>query len=175
MNYKEALNILDSKSIDSLESITSKYRDLVKVTHPDQGGTTEEFITVRNAFKTILKFHKVKRVVKDKEGTQKEVNDNIPENIQNKLEEVVPHLDATLNILLMGQWLWITGITYPHKDKLKEFGFKFSNNKKSWYWHESAYKKRSGKTLSFNRIADLYGKEEIGTGKQKVLPGGLNS
>ena len=36
-----------------------------------------------------------------------------------------------LELEMCGSWLWVSGNTYDHADKLKELGLKFSSNKKN--------------------------------------------
>ena len=45
-----------------------------------------------------------------------------------------------IKIELIGSWLWLSGDTFKIKDKLKEIGFFYSNNKKAWFYNGAKYK-----------------------------------
>ncbi|HVX52008.1 MAG TPA: hypothetical protein VHB48_17750 [Chitinophagaceae bacterium] len=63
-------------------------------------------------------------------------------------------------IELVGNWIWVTGSTFPVKTKLKAAGLFFASKKVAWYYRAEAYKtKGSGKTLE--QIRRKYGSENI--------------
>ena len=41
---------------------------------------------------------------------------------------------------VIGFWLWVTGATFKHKERLKELGFRWSKNKKAWYFNNDKRK-----------------------------------
>ena len=69
----------------------------------------------------------------------------------------------------MGCFIWLDGNTYPYKDQLKEYGFKWSGQRKKWYWQNGEYRKRGNSKLSYSEIQDLYGSTEIKTEPMRKL------
>ena len=55
-NYYE---ILELKNFSSSEEIRSKYKDLIKINHPDKGGKQEDFERIKKAYE-FLKSEEVK-------------------------------------------------------------------------------------------------------------------
>lgn len=66
-----------------------------------------------------------------------------------------------INIEIVGCWIWIDGNTYGYKDALKEIGFKWAREKKKWYFHTEAFRKKRHKKLSMDDIRNFYGSTEI--------------
>jgi hypothetical protein len=169
MNYNEALKILESSGKSDLDQITKNYRQIIKVAHPDQGGTSAWFIAVRQAYQIILAQYQYVHTSFDGNGQTKQETVNIPEELQKKLSELLDNItDELLIIQIMGEWLWCTGNTYPNREKLKELNFKFSKNKLAWYWHNGEYSKKHHKKYSLDEIESLHGKIKI-TNKQVPL------
>ena len=70
-----------------------------------------------------------------------------------------------INIEIVGCWIWVDGNTYAYKSMLKEIGFKWAREKKKWYFHTEAFRKRSHKKLSMEDIRNYYGSTEVETGR----------
>ena len=66
-----------------------------------------------------------------------------------------------INIEFVGCWIWVDGNTYGYKDALKEIGFKWAREKKKWYFHTEAFRKKSHKKLSMDDIRNFYGSTEV--------------
>ena len=56
-----------------------------------------------------------------------------------------------------------------YKDTLKSIGFKWAREKKKWYFHTEAFRKRSHKKLSMKDIRNYYGSTEVETDGTKRL------
>lgn len=104
------------------------------------------------------------------EEIQPETSENIqPETEkENNAEQAAPSdkLRETLEAVrdlpeihaeIIGTWLWIDGNTFPVKEKLKAAGFRWSHNRRKWYYSESAGAKycRSSKK-DFEEIRKQY-------------------
>lgn len=89
------------------------------------------------------------------------------ELLREMLQKVIHLSDITIEII--GNWLWISGNTYQYRKELKELGFKFAGQKKSWYWHSDAFRKRSHKKLSMDDIRNYYGSTEVETERRKRI------
>ena len=72
-------------------------------------------------------------------------------------------------IELCGSWIWISGSSYQYKDELKEIGFKWASQKKQWYWHSEAYRKKGKKPLSMDDIRSYYGSTEFRAEEKRYL------
>lgn len=87
------------------------------------------------------------------------------ERLRKILQSII--LFEGINIEIIGCWIWVDGNTFRYKDDLKAIGFKWANEKKKWYFHTEAFKKRSKRTLSIDDIRNLYGSTEV---KMKEKP-----
>ena len=76
---------------------------------------------------------------------------------------------SDINIEVVGCWLWVDGNTYQYKNDLKVLGFKCASEKKKWYFHTEAFRKRSKRKLSMDDIRNLYGSTEVQTEQRKQL------
>ena len=67
-----------------------------------------------------------------------------------------------IQVEIIKDWLWVSGKTFEVRDALKEMGFRYSSDKKSWYWRDDE-KRISGKhdPLPFNEIRSKYGSREV--------------
>ena len=83
------------------------------------------------------------------------------EKLREILNKVIHFSDIVIEII--GNWIWISGNTYPYRKELKEIGFKFAGQKKMWYWHSEAFQKKSNRKLTINDIRDYYGSTEVET------------
>lgn len=164
------------KDVQTLEELRKQYRDLLKKYHPDNENGSEEITKAINAeyeqlFKVLKNRHESKKA--DKSADQKSSYNNTKYNFEEdeKLREILNKIihfsDITIEII--GNWLWLSGNTYPYRKELKELGFKWASQKKNWYWHSEAYKKRSHRSLSMNEIRDYYGSTEVEPENRKKL------
>ena len=67
-----------------------------------------------------------------------------------------------IHVEIIKDWLWVSGKTFDVRDDLKELGFRYSSDKKSWYWRDEE-KRITGKhdPLSFDEIRSKYGTREV--------------
>lgn len=140
--------------IKNKKALVKAYRQLAKKLHPDAGGDAEEFKAMTAEFNTLL------TILPDDEAKQtsaepKNQRTEIPPEMMAALNKVI-HLDG-IEIEICGSWIWISGNTYPVKNTIKAAGFRFSNNKKMWYWHNGEYHKKSRKSLAIEEIRELHG------------------
>ena len=71
-------------------------------------------------------------------------------------------LDGVI-VEVCGSWVWVTGETFKHKDKLNEAGYLYSRSKKAWYFNGSLTKviaKKRG-SMSLDEIRNSHGSEVI--------------
>lgn len=139
-------------NINTLEELRTAYRALLKKFHPDNGGSEEATKEIN------LEYEKLFQLLKNRSGAdQKKYNTQEDENLREVLQQII---NLNVNIEICGSWIWVSGNTYPVKESLKAAGFRFSKNKKAWYWHAGEYSRR-GKKVSLDHIRSKYGSETV--------------
>ena len=144
------------KDVNTLEELRKQYRDLLKKYHPDNANGSTEATQEINAeydrlFKVLKDRHESK-ATDNKESNAKTDFNNMKYDFSEdaKLREVLQQIITFegINIEIVGCWIWADGNTYEYKAALKEIGFKWAREKKKWYFHTEAFRKRSHKKLS---------------------------
>ena len=195
MNINEALNSLNistSAEYVTLEEVKKAYRLMCKKYHPDHA-KEEDKIVFDGVMKTInAAYDFLKKVVCDsqekarKEG-QPETDDinlnreykeynfyNYSEHFENILRQIYA-LDG-LVIEICGNWAWISGETYKHREALKMLGCiwaKKKENKALWFYRPAEHKSKNRDEFSMDKIRDTYGcatyrPKNDGIGYQKI-------
>ena len=144
------------KQCKTLEDVKNTYKDLFMT----YNNNSAVMATIANEYQTAFialadQYKNAKGVIytdKDKKaGTPQEWADMV-RNLA-KLNGI--------KIELCGTWLWITGKTNENKEVLKELAFKWSKDKKAWYYHNEPFKKKGKKKLSLNDIRSAYGSQKL--------------
>jgi len=154
----------DLKGLTDIDSLKKSYFKLAKVYHPDAGGTKEQFQRLQKEyeglFKTIMS------------GSNLSANDianeiELDENLRQAVDAIIGI--PSLNVELIGKWIWVSGNTYPIRNELKNAGFMFAPVKKMWYYKgiESAGR---GK-LTIDQIRKKYGTQAIQKEGMKKIQG----
>ena len=157
------------KNVNTLEELRKQYKELLKKFHPDNANGSTVATQEINA-----EYDKLFKILKDKhenntadEDKDKTTFDNMKYDFteDQKLREVLQQIISFegINIEIVGCWIWVDGNTYGYKDVLKNLGFKWAREKKKWYFHTEAFRKRSHKTLSMDDIRSYYGSTEVET------------
>ena len=156
-------------NVNTLEELRKQYRDLLKKYHPDNvNGSTEATQEINAEYDRLFKMLKDRHESKATDGSQgndKSDYNNMKYDFSEdaKLREVLQKIinfDG-INIEIVGCWIWVDGNTYGYKDALKEIGFKWAREKKKWYFHTEAFRKKSHKKLSMDDIRNFYGSTEV--------------
>ncbi len=76
----------------------------------------------------------------------------------------------SLDIALIGYWLWIAGDTKPNREALKAAGLQRHSKRTCWYYKPSGWKqsKRSNKSLA--ELAGKYGYRGFQTAEEEKVP-----
>lgn len=135
----------------------AQYRRLAMRYHPDVGGSVE-IMQIINAEYDYL-FPKMK----DSYNAEQRAN-NRPETHETP-QEYKDIISALLNmgvsVELCGTWLWISGDTKPHKDRLKSLGCTWSPKKQMWSWKPPQEYRRYNRTHSMAYIRTKYGSQKF--------------
>lgn len=164
MRVEEAINILKPQE-GNKKAIRVAWVKKCKEFHPDKIGGQLELMQLINAAYDKLKiidYDLTKYVNAELSGN----NINLCEALLKVYDKIKYYTDC--NIELIGSWLWISGNTKNHKDKLKELGFRWSPKKKAWAFHKG--KHRSNKTpWNMNKIKKTYGCMKLETEDQPLF------
>ena len=162
-------------NISTLEELRMQYKELLKLHHPDNGGILEIMQEINAEYDRLFKILKNQH-----ENNYSSNNTSAENNYSNmkydfaedeKLREMlnkIIHFDS-IDIELVGAWIWVSGSTYACRKELKEFGFKWASQKKMWYWHSESFRKKSRKTLSMDDIRNYYGSTKVQTDSRVLL------
>lgn len=145
------------KNIETLEQLKKAYKENAFKLHPDNGGNSSEFVEMQEEYKEL--FEKVKNVQVKADGSiyEKETTET-PEEFINIINEVLKMGDDDVVVELIGVWLWVSGNTKDHKEKLKELGFKWAPKKFMWSWHyDDGRKHYTTREKSIEELRGCYG------------------
>ncbi len=140
-------------NIQSLEELRKEYKRLVKLNHPDNGGSDELIKTINVEYEFTFKM-----LEKSDTANSKKYNMEADEQIR-YIINIIINLD--INIEICGSWIWVSGNTYSCKDELKSNGFHWASKKKMWYWHDPQEQTRSNGKTTMDDIRSKYGSETV--------------
>ena len=137
----------------TLTDLKKAYKKLALKYHPDnkETGNNDTFIALQKEYEPL--FEKLK--------SQSEHESERTENAKTYKDIINQIIKFNVTIEIVGSWIWVSGSTYPIKEDLKKLGFKWSKNKKAWYFTSQPYKKRSKKQTTMNDIKQFYGYETV--------------
>ena len=150
-------------NVSDLPGLRKQYKELLKKYHPDNGGNVADTQDINaeydSLFKALKDRHDSKAADKDKTSFDNMQYDFAEdEKLREMLNKIIGFGSITLEVI--GNWLWAFD-SYNYRKELKELGFKYARNKKAWYWHSEAFRKKSRKSLSIDDIRNYYGSTEI--------------
>lgn len=166
------------QNVNTLEELRKQYKELLKKYHPDNANGSTEATQEINAeydklFKVLKDRHENKSTASGTDAHSKTDYESMKYDFteDTKLREVLQRIITLdgINIEIVGCWIWVDGNTYAYKSILKEIGFKWAREKKKWYFHTEAFRKRSKKKLSMEDIRNYYGSTEVETDGTKRL------
>ena len=139
----------------TLEEVKRRYKELAMQHHPDRGGDTATMQDINKEYENVIK----NPFFSFSEQTEQEQQEFI------KYPEIINQIIGLEGIIieLIGNWIWISGNTYPHRSQLKQIGFYFAPKKIMWYHRPPEYKSLNRKPKSINEIRLKYGSDIIET------------
>lgn len=156
MQYFEALT--------QENEIKSRYKELAKRHHPDLGGCKAIMQEINAQYESVMRGHYQragKSITEIDELLEKD------EVLRNKLNEILANDELIIEIC--GSWLWVTGNTREHKEKLKEAKFMWSKSKLAWYWRAEGRKFRGRCAESLDAIRASYGSVKLNAEKRAAI------
>lgn len=143
------------KDCTTIEEVKALYKKLAKENHPDHGGDTATMQEINTEFAFACA-----KILKGENLTAEEADEQI--RLSEEYRQVIEKIIAIPNITIevVGNWIWVTGNTYPVRKDLKEAGLFFASKKVAWYYRAEEFKTRgSNKTL--DEIRRKYGSETV--------------
>ena len=145
------------------EDAKALYRELAKKYHPDlhPGENTEEMMkAINNEFERA--WERLKDVHTSKDGGTYEAQGErrTHETAAEFMGIIVALLSLDgVTVELCGRWIWVSGNTLPHKNRLSALGCKWASAKKMWSWHKVEDATASRGKYSIDQIRDFYGSQ----------------
>ena len=152
--------------VKTIEELRKKYRELLKLYHPDnENGSVEVTQEINAEYDSIFSNLLSKETSTDNQSHTYNTDD------ENKaFKEVINsiiHINADIEII--GSWVWVFNC-YEYRELLKSIGFKYAPKKKSWCWHYGDYNRYHKKEISLDEIRLKYGSRSVNhKSKQYVL------
>ena len=140
----------------TLEELKKQYRKPVFQHHPDKGGDADKMKAVNNEYDAL--FSKLKDIHQTKDGetyTARQTSAETADQFKDLINELMKMDDIEIEII--GCFVWVTGNTKIHKEKLKELKFQWHSKKLAWYLKPDNYRCKSRKSYEFDEIREMYG------------------
>ena len=140
----------------TLEELKKQYREFAHKHHPDAGGDSETMKAINNEYAALFPILKDIHQTKDGETyTARQESTETAEQFIDLISELM-RMDNII-IEVIGCFVWVSGETKPHKEKLKELKFRWHSKKICWYLAPDDYRRRSRKDYDMDEIRNMYG------------------
>lgn len=152
MSHKDALHILGLTTKATLEDIKLAYRKACSTYHPDRNPAGLEMMKLVNAAYEALENY-IPIDIEEEAGTE-----NYGEELNAALNAI---FGLGLEIEICGSWIWVSGDTRPHKEILKQAGFKWAPKKMMWHFRPAEYKSFNRGTWDMDKIREKHGSQVV--------------
>lgn len=145
------------KDVATIEQLRKRYRELLKLYHPDnENGSVEITQEINAEYDLVFSILSKEEHTDSQSYTQEERAEN--EAFKEVLKKII-HINADIEIV--GEWIWIEKGAYEYRELLKSVGFRYAPRKKAWYWYFGEFRKRSKKEISLDEIREKYGCQKV--------------
>lgn len=146
---------------NTVDDVKQLYKKLAKENHPDLGGDLETMQKINTEYAFAIA-----KLLAGENLTNEEINDKI--NLNEQYRSIIEQIISLpgIQVELMGYWVWVTGDTFPVKDKLKAVGLFFASKKKAWYYRSEEYKTNNRKQTTLAEIRNKYGSTVLSSSTQ---------
>ena len=153
-------------SVTSLDDLKLQYKKLAFKNHPDRGGKTEVMQEINNEYEQLLN-RIINEASKDQYQDSSEngrgfwssrsEHSEVEKKVKQAIDAII-NLDG-LDIEIIGVWVWVSGDTKQHKDKLKEAGFVWNRVQCKWVF---IGKKSNGRgRMTLDQMRELHGSQKV--------------
>lgn len=162
MDIRDACKILELSGIVSAEEIKKAYRRACMKYHPDRNPSGEHMMKLINAAYDVLRDQADELCVEGEASPYAEV-------LNEALNAI---MGLSLEIEICGAWIWLSGDTRPHKEWLKQNGFRWAPKKGRWFYRPDDYRSSSRGQWSMEKIREKYGSQAVNNPRDqnKSLP-----
>jgi len=150
-----------------VSAIKARYRELVKLHHPDLGGDEEVMKAINAEYHQRLKAADGTQETRGDSKSEYRYNQATEEAIASKLAEMLARKWPGIEIELIGTWLWLSGDTKAVKDDLKALGCTWHSLKKVWYYTADK-RRRFRSNQSMDNIRMKYGSRTFYGGDDRL-------
>lgn len=157
----------------TVQELKKAFREYAKKNHPDKGGDNETMAAAIEEYERLKKTlpndtEELKREQERYSNMEDEAfNSHVSGEIKTIINEI-SHLPITIEII--GSWVWVSGNTYPYRSYLTAYGFKWSSEKKLYYWHmDKQYKRFKAKNTEIEEIRTKYGSTKVNNTEQRAI------
>lgn len=152
------------QNVKTLDELKKQYRRLAMAHHPDRGGSTVIMQQINAEHDRLFE------ILKKQHNASADEYHQTTETAA-EFRDIIEFLMTLDGVIaeLCGSWVWCSGETKKHKEALKAAGFRWSQNKKQWYWrHEEEGRKwhRGNKTM--DQIRRKYGSQVFNGSREET-------
>ncbi len=117
----------------TIEEARKQFRELCLKLHPDKGGNQADFVAMKDEYdKMVGMLSAFEAGSASRENRKARYTTESEIELRKKIEELLNIPEIVIEIC--GSWLWISGNTFAHHERIKAAGCKFSGAKKCWYF-----------------------------------------
>ncbi len=145
----------------TLEEVKRRYKELALQYHPDRGGDTATMQEINLQYEYIMKNPFFSFAEKSEQDQEEFI----------RYPEIINQIIGLEGIIieLIGNWIWLSGNTYPHRAQLRQTGFYFAPKKVMWYYRPPDYKSANKKPKTIEYIRSKYGSDVIDNRKESFI------
>lgn len=137
------------KDVTTIEELRKRYRELLKMYHPDnEKGSVEITQDINVEYDLVFSI-----LSREKQEDSQEENEQF-KAVMNAI------IGFNITIEVIGSWIWCYDC-YPYKDQLKALGFTWCSKKKAWTWHSGEYRRHHSKEIPLSDIRAKYGSQTV--------------
>lgn len=155
MVASKAFSMIYFKECRTIEEVKTRYKTLAKIFHPDMGGDTKLMQALNAEYSIACNI-----ILSCDNVATGEVQEalRLSEEYRRVIEQIIPL--PGIKIEIIGNWIWVSGNTYPVKQQLKDAGLFFASKKVAWYYRAKEFK-TTGSKKSLDEIRAKYGSETV--------------
>lgn len=168
--FSKLAGLFDTSAINDLDQLKKQYFKLVKIYHPDAGGTNEQFVKLKDEYDklrdAILRGSKLSEEEKKNEIVIDEALQTIVDNIIN-IDDII--------IEVIGKWIWVSsklmGFSNSSYALLKKAGLTYIKKGGKPYMIYKGVESKSRGGMAKEDIEKKYGKTKFEPQKGNKLNG----